>query len=73
MDDPEKNPKKIQQMGRLMTLPFVLAVPPIVGWFIGSAIDKAIGTKPYLSYLFIFFGLASGVIEFFRIVKNGKK
>lgn len=53
-----------------MTIPFVLAVPPLVGWLIGSWLDDWLGWKPYLMFLFIFLGFVAGVREFYRIIKK---
>ena len=58
------------QMGVLVTIPFVLAVPPIVGWAIGSWLDRLLSTAPVLMYLFIILGILAGAREFYRIVKR---
>lgn len=67
MEPPEK---KIRQLGIYLTIPFVLAVPPIVGWFIGSRLDIFFATTPMLTYVFIILGLFSGFREFYRIIKK---
>jgi ATP synthase protein I len=60
---------KFQQMGIVVTIPFILATPPIVGWFIGKWLDKKLDTAPYLMYILIFLGLLAGVIECYRVIK----
>lgn len=67
-DDEER--KKVQLIGAYVTLPFVLAIPPIVGWLIGSWLDKKFGTADYLMYLFLVLGFIAGIREFYRIVKK---
>lgn len=66
----EQKQKTIRQLGVYMTLPFVLAVPPVLGWLIGSWLDKKLNTAPFLMYLLIVLGFISGFREFFRILKR---
>lgn len=58
----------MKQLGVYITIPFVLALPPIFGWFIGSWLDKKLDTDPYLMYLFILLGFVAGFREFYRIL-----
>jgi ATP synthase protein I len=69
MED-DDNQKRIRQVGAFVTIPFVLAIPPIIGWFIGDWIDKKWGTGPYLMLLFLGLGFAAGIKEFIRILKR---
>ena len=64
------NPKGIGQIGALVTIPFVLAVPPFVGGFIGKWLDKYFDTSPYFMYAFLLIGLLAGVFECYRIIKE---
>ncbi len=68
-EEEEKN-KSLRQLGIYMTIPFVLAVPPLVGWLIGSRLDNWLGTKPYLMFFLIFLGFVAGVRELYRIIKT---
>ena len=61
---------KFQQIGALITIPFVLAIPPVIGWFIGRWLDKKMDTAPYLMYVFIFLGFLAGIRECYRIIKE---
>lgn len=70
MSEEEDNRKRMRVMGIYVTLPFVLAVPPIVGWLIGTWLDKWLKTNPYLMYLFIILGFVAGIREFYRIIKK---
>lgn len=70
MDNPEDKQKRARQIGAYITVPFVLAVPPVLGWFIGSWLDKKLGTGPYLMYLFLLIGFVAGFREVHRIVKK---
>lgn len=68
LDDDEKG--NIRLIGVYATIPFVLAIPPVVGWFFGSWLDKWFLTTPYLMYLFTLLGLVAGFREVYRIVKR---
>lgn len=60
----------MKQMGAYLTIPFVLAVSPILGWLIGQWLDKKLTTTPYLRYVFLLLGFAAGVREVYRMLKR---
>lgn len=60
----------MKQIGVMITIPFVLAVPPALGWLIGSWLDKYFNTSPILMYLFIVLGFVAGFREVYRIIKR---
>lgn len=60
----------MRQLGVFITIPFVIAVPPVLGWWIGSWLDENIATAPYFMYFFILLGFAAGFRELFRILKR---
>ena len=72
MDEEEQNRRRMQLIASYITLPFALAVPPIVGWFIGSWLDKHFNIAPYGMYTLLVLGMVAGVREFYRIVKKNK-
>lgn len=49
--------------------PFILVVAPICGYFIGAWLDDYFHTAPYLSFVMLFLGIASGIREFYKLVK----
>lgn len=57
-------------MGAFVTVPFVLIVSPMVGWFFGRWLDKKIDTAPVLMYVFLIMGLMAGGYECYRIIKK---
>ncbi len=69
-DKEEKERKTARMVGVYITIPFVLAVPPILGWFIGDWLDKQLDTAPFLMYLMLILGFVAGVRELYRIVKD---
>jgi ATP synthase protein I len=70
MDPDKEHQKALKTIGIFITIPFVLAVPPIIGWFLGKWIDKQTGTSPYIMYVMIFLGFVSGYRELYRILKR---
>jgi ATP synthase protein I len=70
LNNPDDKQKRARQMGAYVTIPFVLAVPPVLGWFVGSWLDGKIGTDPYLMYLFLLLGFVAGFRELYRIIKK---
>ncbi len=60
----------MRRVGIFMTIPFVLAIPPIIGWLIGGWLDKNLDTHPYLSYLLLFLGFVAGSREVYRLIRK---
>jgi ATP synthase protein I len=67
-----KDGKKIrrQQFLAFTTIPFALAVPPLIGWAIGSWLDTFFKTTPYLMFFLLILGFVAGCRECYRIVKR---
>jgi F0F1-type ATP synthase assembly protein I len=58
-----------RQIGILTTIPMLMAVGPILGYYVGSFLDKTMGTAPYLMVIFIFLGFGAsgkGVYDLIR-------
>lgn len=70
MHEEDEERKRLQLIGIYMTIPFVLAVPPIMGWWIGTWIDKKLETSPFFMFILIGLGIAAGIREFYRILKK---
>ena len=68
-EDPQEN---TAQVGAYITLPFVLAAPPILAGTIGRILDEWWGTDPYITYSMLILGFIAGVREFWRIVQRFK-
>lgn len=60
---------KVRLIGAFVMIPFVMAVPPIVGWYLGSWLDGLLGTS-YLMYVFLVLGVIGGARECYRIIKE---
>jgi ATP synthase protein I len=59
-----------RQVGILTLIPVVLAVSPIVGYFIGHLLDRWLGTDPYLMIVFIILGFVAGGREVANLVRR---
>lgn len=60
----------MKQIGVFMTIPFVLAIPPMLGWWIGQWLDEKFNIAPYMMYIFIVLGFIAGFREVYRIIKR---
>jgi len=70
MDKNGKDRSRIQLIGIFMTIPFILTVPPIIGWYMGSWLDHFFGTRYLFIFIFILLGLIAAIREFFRLLKK---
>jgi ATP synthase protein I len=57
----------------LTSIPILLAVSPLVGYFMGRVLDRWLNTAPWLSLIFLGFGFAAGVRETIKIVKRASQ
>jgi F0F1-type ATP synthase assembly protein I len=60
----------VKQFATFITIPFAMAVPPVLGWFFGQWLDKKFGTAPFLMYFLIVAGIVAGFREAYRIIKR---
>jgi ATP synthase protein I len=68
----QKDPKKVtawRQIGLLSSIPFILALAPIVGFLLGKFLDQKFRTQPWLSLILLVLGFVAGVRETIKIVK----
>jgi ATP synthase protein I len=72
----EKPPDKVnpwRQAGLLATIPFILALAPIVGFVIGSWLDSKFRTGSWLSVILLVLGFVAGVRETIQIIKLAQR
>lgn len=60
----------LSMIGAYITIPFVQAIPPIIGWFFGRWLDGVFDIAPYLMYTFMILGFIAGFREVYRIIKK---
>lgn len=70
MPDPGEKDSAFRQLGRYSGLAFLIPVSILVGYTIGYFLDKAFGTQ-FLKVVFLFLGIASGMIELVRELTKG--
>ena len=60
----------LRAAGALSTvgLSFVLAL--VIGFWLGSVLDRWAGTRPLFTIVFFFLGLAAGILNVYRIVSQ---
>jgi ATP synthase protein I len=59
-----------RQAGLLATIPFLLAVPPIIGVLIGRYLDDRFNTNPILTIVLLIFGFAASIREVATVLKK---
>ncbi len=69
----EKDRKFLRMVGVLSTAVLTPALAVVVGFFIGLILDRRFGTSPWLTALFILFGIIAGAREVYRFVKRSQK
>ncbi len=72
----EKNDDKsdwMRQMGMLAVIPIIMVVSPLVGYFLGSWLDKRFGTEPWLMTILIFLGFIAAGKEIYNILRRVNK
>ena len=72
---PEQKPdnqkfKLARQMGLGVTIPMVLVSGPLIGWFIGSWLDKKLGTAPWIFIILLILGSIASIWETIKIIKE---
>lgn len=66
----DKDGETYQILGLVGSFGFTTAGAVAGGYFIGSYLDKKLGTTPWFMLSFILLGIAGSFIEFFRLVKK---
>ncbi len=54
----------------LLTVGIVLVACIVLGYFLGRALDRKLGTEPWLSAAGVLLGTAAGFLELFRTVSR---
>lgn len=60
----------MRQAGLLATIPFLMAVPPVIGLLIGRYLDNRFDTNPIFTIVFLVFGFAASVREVADVLKK---
>ena len=64
-----------QLIGQMSTIGMSFVFAIVLGFAAGYWLDGVLGTKPWLSFVGFFFGLAAGVLNVYRVMQlaNPKK
>ncbi|HEX9917100.1 MAG TPA: AtpZ/AtpI family protein [candidate division Zixibacteria bacterium] len=60
----------VKQASAFTTIPVILLVGPLVGYLIGSFLDRRLGTQPYLMLVLVVLGFAASGKEIYRMIKK---
>jgi len=60
----------LRAAGALSTIGLAFVLALVMGFWIGDQLDKWLGTTPLFTIVFFFLGLAAGILNVFRIVKQ---
>jgi F0F1-type ATP synthase assembly protein I len=63
------SPTTWQLIGQLSTIGMSFVFALILGFGAGYWLDGVLGTKPWLTFIGFFFGLAAGVLNVYRVLK----
>lgn len=63
---PDEEPSVLRQIARLSTVGVALVAATFIGLGIGYALDRWLGTSPWLTMVFTLFGIAAGFLNLFR-------
>ena len=70
---PSDKYKHVKQLGLLTVIPAMLAVAPLIGFFMGSWIDRWFGTAPVFKLIFLAVGFVAGVRETISLIKKSQE
>jgi F0F1-type ATP synthase assembly protein I len=70
--DPDKRTNPWVQVGRYSQLALMLPAGTVVGWLLGSALDRWLHTS-WISVVGLFLGIAAGMIELIRTAVRDTK
>ena len=68
--DEDEKYSKMRRAGLLTAIPLVLAIAPVIGFFMGDFLDDRLGTEPYLMIVFVVLGFIAGAREVHKLVKK---
>jgi len=63
------SPTTWQLIGQLSTIGMSFVLALVFGFGAGYWLDSVLNTKPWLSFIGFFFGLAAGILNVYRVMK----
>ncbi len=65
--------KQLKLAARFASAGLELAISIVLGYFGGRALDRWLGTSPYLEYAGLLLGIASGFRTLFKLARTAQK
>jgi ATP synthase protein I len=72
-DGPNLKYEILRQFGVLGSVGLHLVLGTFAGFALGHYLDRAFNTKPWLTLLFLVFGVAAGFTNLFRVMRRQQK
>ena len=69
----EKDRKLIRMLGVLSTVGITMVAATVIGLFIGLKLDKVFDTSPWLTALFLLFGLIAGFRNLYLYTRRSQQ
>jgi len=69
----DSNGQGTRSIWNLLTVGTTLVACIVTGYFLGSVLDKKLGTSPWLVVAGVFLGTAAGFVALFRMVSRNLK
>ena len=69
----QTSPTTWQLIGQLSSIGMSFVFALVIGFGAGYWLDGLLGTKPWLSFVGFFLGLAAGVLNVYRVMKLAEK
>ena len=70
---PENQRKWMRGAGLASSIGLVLVIATVIGYVIGSWLDRKFHTAPWLMFVFTLMGIIAGFIQIFRIANDISK
>ena len=70
---PPTSPTTLQLIGQLSTIGLSFVFALVIGFGAGYWLDNVFGTRPWLSFVGFFLGLAAGVLNVYRVMQLANK
>jgi ATP synthase protein I len=67
------SPTTLQLIGQLSTIGMSFVLALVIGFGGGYWLDGVLGTKPWLSFVGFFVGVAAGVLNVYRVMQLANK
>jgi ATP synthase protein I len=69
----QTSPSTWQLIGQLSSIGMSFVFALVIGFGVGYWLDGVLGTKPWLSFIGFFVGLAAGVLNVYRVMQLATK